>query len=108
MDANLLSRLSDLNAQNDFLHQAEGEFRLQDAKKKTIESDIYLITVGGNVAERQAKVFANEDYASFMKELAQKETAYNHEKRRYDILLNAYFGELAQYKKEMDLIKHQK
>lgn len=107
MDSLLASRLNNLNDQNDKLRQAEGEYLLKEAKRKTMEADILLTTMASNVAERQAKVHINEDYIVFMKELADLETKFNFEKRRYEILTNAFYSEHSTYKREMSLINNE-
>lgn len=109
MDDLLRHRLNQLTEQSERLKQSEGMYRLQEAKRKTMEADLFLtISEAGNVAEKQARVHAHKEYIEFMESLAKFETQYNSDRRRYEIFLNAYFGELAGYKKEMDLIKHEK
>lgn len=109
MDDLLRHRLNQLAEQSERLKQSEGMYRLQEAKRKTMEADLFLLLESKvSVAERQANVHGNEQYVAFMADLAKFETQYNSDRRRYEIFLNAYFGELAGYKKEMDLIKHEK
>lgn len=106
MDSILATRLNTLNEQNEKLRQAEGEYLLKEAKRKTMEGDLLLsIAKEGTAAEKAALVHTNEDYKSFMGELAGLETKFNFEKRRYEILTNAFFAEHSTFKREMGLIQ---
>lgn len=106
MDSLLASRLNNLNDQNKLLEHAESAYRLHEAKRKTTEADLFLsIADGGNVAEKQAKVHSNQDYLAFMLELSDLETKFNFEKRRFDILQNAFFAEHSTFKREIGLIQ---
>jgi hypothetical protein len=105
MDAILSERLNNLSAQNKALEGVEGRYLLKEAGRKTMESDIYLSSAGGNVAERQAKVHTNPEYRTYMKDLAELQSRFNFEKRKYDILSNAFYSELACYKREMGIIQ---
>ncbi len=107
MDSVLANRLNLLNAQSDKLRQAEGEYRLHEAKRKTLEGELYLMTVASNVAEKTAKVHANEEYSNFMRELAKLETEFNHQRRRFSILESAYLAEHATFNREAKLINRQ-
>lgn len=108
MDDLLRQRLNTLSTQNERLKQAEGEYLLKDAGKKSMEGDVFSLMTAGSVKEREMMMYASLEYKDFMKELSQAHAKYNYERRRWDILLNAYYGELAQYKKEMDLIKKER
>ncbi len=105
VDSVLGSRLNLLSAQNDKLHQVEGGYLLQEAKRKTMEATIFMTASGGSVKDRESMVHADVEYVKFMEELSKMESRFNFEKRRYEILLNAYYGELACYKREMGLIQ---
>lgn len=105
MDSVLHERLSHLSTQNDRLKQAEGEYRLKEAQKKSLEADLYLKSEGKNVAEREAKSYSSEEWKSFSRELSELQTKYNFESRRFEILMNAYYGELNTFKRDETLIK---
>ena len=104
MDSILEKRLRNLSTQNDILRQAEGDYLLNDAGKKSMEADIFLLMTG-TVAEKEAKVHASEEYVMYMKALAESQTKFNFERRRYEILNNAFIAELNTYKIESPLIK---
>lgn len=105
MDSALGSRLNLLNAQNEKLEHAEGAYRLHEAKRKTLEATIFMASTGSSVKDREAMVHSDVEYMKFMKELADFETKYNFERRRFDILQNAFYSEMATYKREAGLIQ---
>lgn len=107
MDRLLAERLNHLNTQSDLLRDAEGRYRLHEAKRKTLEGELFLMTVGANATERGHKVYANAEYSSFMAELAKLETEFNHQKRRFSILESAYLAEHATFNREAKLIHRQ-
>ena len=105
MDDLLRTRLNQLQDQSQLLKQAEGSYRLQEAKRKSLEADLFLATSGKSVAEREAGVFASDVYKEFMADLARLETNFNHHRRRFSILESAYLAEYASYKIDANLIR---
>lgn len=105
MDSVLAGRLNNLNAQNEALRQAEGEYLLKEAKRKTMEADLYRETQEGSQVTKMMEVYRMGDYKDFVEELAKLEEKFNFEKRRYSILENAFYAENSTFKNEMQLIK---
>lgn len=105
MDSLLAKRLNYLNDQNEALKLAEGQYLLHEAKRKTMEAKIFAAAQGSSVKDREAFVHTDHEYIEFMKELAELETKFNFEKRRFDILTNAFYSEHSTFKREVGLIQ---
>lgn len=109
MDKLLGKRLNLLNKQSEKLAQAHGEFLLTEAGKDSLKAELFLAQPADlSQKDREARALSDEKWRIFMRHLAEKETAFHFEKRRYSILENAYYGELATYKNEMSLISKEK
>lgn len=104
MDSILAQRLRNLTTQNTTLREAEGEYLLKDAGKKTMEAEIFLTVITGTVAEREAKTYTTEEYKTYMRELSELHARYMFERRRFDILDKAFIAELNTYKIDNSLI----
>lgn len=107
MDTRLAERLDKLADQIDTLRDAEKAFLELDAHKKVLAAQLYLKTDGKSVAEREAAVYASVDWKNFCAGLVEAESAYNHERRRYELQLKAYDAEHLTLKTEVPVIKRQ-
>lgn len=107
MDRVLADRLNSLNEQNEKLKRAEGNFRQLEAHKDVLWAQLYLRAEGKNVAEREAVVAASDDWRNYVTGLSNAETEYNYERRRFEILSQAYIAELNTYKQEAGVIRKQ-
>ncbi len=105
MDRELADRLNNLNAQNDRMKQAEGEYRFKEAERKSFEAGLILSSTGKSHAEKSTQAQADQRWHEFQTDLAQLETEFNFQRRRYDILMNAFYAELNTFKREDELIK---
>lgn len=59
---------------------------------------------GANASLREANVYSTQGWRDFIDGLADIESAKNKEKRRFDILMNAFIAELNTFKREGALI----
>lgn len=107
MDRVLADALNKLNTQNQKLREVENIFRQLEATSKTLWAQLFLQAQGKNVSEREAQVASSKDWSDFAKGLAEAESAYNFERRRFEILNNAFIAELNSFKAESALIKKQ-
>lgn len=106
MDSLLGMRLNNLNDQNKILEHAEGSFLLQEAELEALGESIFLSNADyGNVAERKAIVRTNPDYTALVAVVIDLKKKFNFEKRRFDILQNAFFAEHSSFKREAGLIQ---
>lgn len=100
MDRELATRLNNLNEQNARLKDIEYAYQSAEATRKTNFAQLFLAAEGKSVAEREYNVYASPEWIAFAKALAGYETDYNYEKRRFDILFNAFYAELNTLKLE--------
>lgn len=107
MDARLEERLSALADQIDKLRLVETEFLLVEANRKPLYSQLFLKAEGKNVAEKEANAYNSKDWRNFAAGLVQVESAFNHERRRYELQLKAYDAEHLTLKTEAPVIKRQ-
>lgn len=107
MDARLNDRLEKLADQIDLLREVEKAFLELDAHKKVLAAQLFLGAIGKNVAEREAHVYASGDWMNFCAGLVEAESAFNHERRRYELQLKAYDAEHLTLKTEVPVIKRQ-
>ncbi|MES2874471.1 MAG: hypothetical protein V4708_12160 [Bacteroidota bacterium] len=106
MDSTLSRRLNALNEQNDKLTKSEAIALELDAQKKVIYSQLLLklLDPALNMATKEAKVYASQEWQDFINGLVAAESSKNSDKRRYEILNNAFIAELNTYKREGSLI----
>jgi len=107
MDDRLYKRLEKLEEQIETLRDAEKQFLALDAHKKVLAAQLFLKADGKNVAEREASVYASDDWIVFSKGHVEAESSYNHERRRYELRLKAYDAEHLTLKTEAPAIKRQ-
>lgn len=107
MDDRLKQRLTRLEAQIDKLRMAEREFLSLEAHRKVLAAQMFIKAEGKNVAEREAHVYAGQDWISFSNAHVEAESAFNHERRRYELQLKAYDAEHLTLKTEAPVIKRQ-
>lgn len=107
MDQLLRDALARLEAHSKDLRVSEGLHLQMDASKKPLLAQLTLAETGKSMAEREAKACASKDWRDFYKGMVQAECDYNYQKRRYSILENAFYAELATYKSELKMITKQ-
>lgn len=107
MDSRLYKRLEKLEAQIERLRIKERAFLQLDAHKKVLAAHLFIGADGKNVAEREANVFASDDWQDFIEGHVEAESAFNHERRRYELQLKAYDAEHLTLKTEVPVIKRQ-
>jgi hypothetical protein len=107
MDESLAERLNHLDEQKELLRQAEFEFRLKKADQESFENEMISQAAGESQAARKMNAARTKEWRAFQRELAVLETAFNHEKRKYDILTMAYYAEKDSMKIDSDMIKRQ-
>lgn len=107
MDARLKGRLDKLDEQIDRLRSAEMAYLTLEANRKVLAAQLYLKAEGKNVAEKEASVYASQDWIAFSNGLVQAETTFNHERRRYELQLKAYDAEHLTLKTETPAIRRQ-
>jgi len=107
MDSRLDERLNALADQIDLLREVETAFLLLEASKKPLYSQLFLKAEGKNVAEKEANAYNSKDWRDFAAGLVEAESAFNHERRRYELKLKAYDAEHLSLKTETPVIKRQ-
>ncbi len=107
MDRRLEERLEKLSDQIDRLRKAEHFYLQLEASKKTLYSELFLKVSGKNVAEKEALAYDSKDWRQFVGGLVAAESAFNHERRRYELQLKAYDAEHLTLKTEGSAIKRQ-
>lgn len=105
MDSRLKERLEKLATRIEKLKSIEREALFLDAHKKVMFSQLYLKAHGKNVAEKEANVYASQEWIEFINGYVEAQTAYNEAKRLYELNMNAYLAEHATYKVEASAIQ---
>lgn len=70
-----------------------------------LAAQLFLKADGKNVAEKEAQVYASQDWIDFSRGLAEAQSKYNHERRRYELRIKAYDAEHLTMKVEAPVIK---
>lgn len=107
MDSRLNDRLEKLADQIDKLREVERVFLELDANRKPLYSQLFLHAEGKNIAEREALAYNSRDWRDFTAGLVEAESAFNHERRRYELQLKAYDAEHLTLKTEVPVIRRQ-
>lgn len=106
MDSRLAERLEKIADQLDALREAEHLFLSLEANRKVMWAELFLQTQG-TVVERESKTFASDGWKDFMRGHVIAESAFNHERRLYEMLLKAYDAEHLTLKTETPVIRRQ-
>ena len=107
IDENLIKRLQFIDKQIESLRKIEAEFLYLEAHKKIMYSTIYQKAEGKNVAEKEANTYASQEWIDFIDGHAEKEAAYNYERRMYELRLKAYDAAHLTLKTETPAISRQ-
>lgn len=107
MDDRLFKRLEKIEESIDKLRQVETEFLQLEAHKKVLYSQLFLKAKGKNVAEKEAEAYDSQDWRDFADGLVRAESAFNYERRMYELRLKAYDAEHLTLKTETPVIKRQ-
>jgi hypothetical protein len=89
------------------MRKAERIFLQLDAHKKVLAAQMFLKADGKNVAEKEAFVYASQDWLNFINSHVDAESSFNHERRMYELRLKAYDAEHLTLKTEAPVIKRQ-
>lgn len=108
IDATLERALTNIERQIESLHAVEAIYLELESSKKPLLSNLTLAAQGKSHAERLDIAQSSNDYQLLCKTTADKEAAYNRERRRYDLLLKAYDAYHLTYKIEESAIRRQK
>jgi flagellar biosynthesis/type III secretory pathway chaperone len=100
MDRSLADRLNELWKQSDRLKEVEGRYLELEANKKSLLAQLTITAQGKSFAEREAQALASADYKNFLAALVEAETAFNFERRKWEILDKAYLAEYSTFKIE--------
>lgn len=107
MDDRLYKRLEKIEESIDNLRKAEREFLQLEAHRKVLAAQLFITAPGKNVAEREAQVYASNDWINFTNGHVRAETDFNHQRRMYELRLKAYDAEHLTLKTETPVIKRQ-
>ena len=107
MDRRLADRLNEIDSQLEKLRQCEMHFLDLEAHRKVLAAQLFIKADGRSVAEREAQVYSSQEWIDFSGGHAQAETEFNHERRRYELLLKAYDAEHLTLKTETPVIRRQ-
>lgn len=104
MDSILAKRLNDLNDQNKILEKVEREFLFLEANSKVLFAQLFLKSEGSDSESRKSAVHSSQEWIDFISGFVDMESSRNKEKRRFEILMNAFIAELNTFKREGSLI----
>ncbi len=107
MDDRLLKRLEKIETSIADVRVAEHTYLTFEANRKVLAAQLYLKAPGKNVAEKEAHVFASEDWINFARGHVEAESAFNHARRFYELRLKAYDAEHLTLKTEVPAIRRQ-
>lgn len=107
MDLKLRNKLNQIEVHLGVLKDAEREFLFLEAHRKVLAGQLFLNAEGRSVAEKEAQVFASQEWIDFSKGLAQAESEFNHQRRMHELLLKKYDGEHLSLKTEAPVIRRQ-
>lgn len=97
-----LRRLDDVSEE---LRKSEHLYLELEANRKPMLAKLTVESPGKSHAERETLAYQKKEWTDFAKGLALAESDFNYAKRKYSILENAFFAELAGFKREIGIIK---
>jgi hypothetical protein len=98
VDRSLADRLNELWKQADVLKEAEQIYLRMEAERKPMLAQLTIKALGKSFAERESIALASEDWRAFMAGHVAAESAFNYERRKFEILEKAYLAEHATFK----------
>lgn len=107
MDDRLYKRLEKIEHSIEKLREVEKTYLDLEATKKPLYSQLFLAAKGKNVAEKEAEAYDSQDWRDFVSGLVEAESAFNYERRMYELRLKAYDAEHLTLKTETPVIKRQ-
>lgn len=107
MDQRLYDRLEKIEESIKALETVEHRYLTLEANRKPLYSQLFLRAEGRNVAEKEAQAYDSKDWRAFASALVDTESAYNRERRMYELRLKAYDAEHLTFKNEAPAIKRQ-
>lgn len=105
MDKKLLDRLNKIDTHIRDLKEIESRCLELEASEKTLYAQLFLKAEGKSVAEREARVYASDEWVEFTRALVEAKTEYNYGRRLLDLKMKAYDGEHLTYKVETSAIQ---
>lgn len=106
MDSKLRARLEKLEEQHHVLCPIVEMLKELEANEKPLFSKLFLQTKG-TVAEREAMVYASEDWVNFSRGLNDVKAQFINEQRWFEIRQKAYDAEHLTLKTEVPVIRRQ-
>lgn len=107
MDKRLGARLKKIEEQIETLSAVEKDFLNLDAHKDVLFAELFRKSAGKSVADREADVYASQEWRDFSKGLAETQAEFHRQRRWYELRLKAYDGEHITYKVENAAILRQ-
>lgn len=98
IDRSLAECLNELWAQNEVLKSAERLYLELEGNKKSMLAQITARMDGKSHAEKETKALASQDWRDFVSGHVEAETAFNYERRKFDILDKAFYAAHSSYK----------
>jgi hypothetical protein len=105
MDARLEERLLLWHQHIEKLRDVERQYLELEAHEDVLFSELYLLVEKGSVAEREARVHANQEWKDFQKGLVAAKSAFNHERRILELKVKAYEAEYLERKLEAEAVQ---
>lgn len=105
MDPRLEERLRRWHDQLEVLKGIEETFMDLQASEKPFYSELFLKAEGKSIAEREANVYASDEWKTFSVGLAKAHSSYNHERRTLELKIKAFDAEYLGAKHEADAIR---
>lgn len=98
MDRRLSEALNRLSKQIDTVHKVEASYLSLEAASKSHFATLLLAAEGKTVSEREAQVYASEEWKLFAKGLAEAEASFHRERARLELYTKGYDAEHLSYK----------
>lgn len=104
MDSRLQIRLEKWNKYLERMKAIEEAYLQLEASEKSFFSELFL-KQEGPIAEKNAKVYASNEWKSFERGLAHAKSEYNHSKRAVELRAKAFDAEYLTFKLDNELIR---
>lgn len=105
MDKRLEEITEKLHAQNDLLGKSRNSYLAKEAERKHFEATLIQNAAGKSHAEKTINAQATEEWLAFHKELARKQSVYEFQKLKFEILDKEFWAEYGSAKSEDKIIR---
>lgn len=105
MDSQLQLCIDRLNKQNESLGKDRNAFLLKEAERKHFEATLIQNAEGKSHAERTTNAQATEEWLSFHKDLARRQSVFEFQKLKFEILDKEFWAEYGSAKAEDKIIR---